>query len=63
MSDKAEPKNNSDRLLKHLKDGSLAARLVEAYRIRDAADPSESMKAVLRERLEQTREKIDGAEA
>jgi hypothetical protein len=36
MSDEGKPQNNYDRLLKHLKDGSLAALLVQAHRDSDA---------------------------
>jgi len=61
MPDKAEPKNNSERLLAHLEDGSLAARLVRAHHNRDPAHP-ESMKAVLLERLERVRGSIDGTD-
>ena len=63
MPEKAELKNNSDRLLTHLEDGSLAYRLVQAHRDRDIADPVEPMRAVLRERLEQVRASIDDPEA
>jgi hypothetical protein len=63
MPEKAEPKNNYDRLMMHLEDGSLASRLVQAHRDRDIANPAESMKAVLRERLEQVRQSIDDPEA
>ena len=63
MLEKAEPKNNSDRLLTHLEDGSLAYRLVRAHCDRDIADPGESMKTVLRERLQRVRGSIDDPEA
>jgi len=62
MAGKAEPKNNSERLLTHLEDGSLAARLVRAHRNSDPAHRAESMKAVLQERLERVRGSIDGTE-
>jgi hypothetical protein len=62
MSEKAEPKNNYDRLLMHLGDGSLAYRFVRAHRGRDIANPAESIKAVLRERLAQVRGSIDNPE-
>ena len=57
----ADPKepNNIDRLLKHLKDGSLAARLVRAHHSPGTASPRESMAAVLKERLEQVRNSFD----
>lgn len=51
---------NTERLLKHLKENSLASRLVHAQR---APKPAESMMAVLRERLEQVRENLDRTEA
>lgn len=63
MSDEAQPRNNYDRLLKHLKDGSLAARLVQAHRVAEAGGSLETMKAVLRERLAQMREKLDKIKA
>ena len=63
MPEKAEPRNNFDRLLTHLEDGSLAYRLVRAHRVHDAADPAEPMRTVLRERLEQVRRSIEYPEA
>lgn len=45
---------NRDRLLQHLKEDSLAARLVRAQS--NAAD----LKAVLKERLDQVRHDLDG---
>ena len=47
MPDEADPKDNVDRLLEHLKDDSLAARLVRAHRAPQAGDPAASMKAQL----------------
>ena len=61
MPDEADPKDNVDRLLEHLKDDSLAARLARAHRAPQAGDPAASMKAILAERLEQVRAKLDGA--
>ena len=52
--------DNIERLLKHLKEGSLAAKLVHAH---GAPDPAESMKAVLRDRLQQVSGNFDGTEA
>ncbi len=63
MPDDTKSLDNLDRLLKHLKDGSLAARLVQAHRTPDTDDPAESMKAVLKERLEQVRNDLAGTEA
>lgn len=48
MPQETKPQDNINRLLEHLKDNSLAARLVQAYHEPGAAAPSESMKAVLR---------------
>ena len=62
MSQKSEPDNNCDRLLTHLEDGSLAFRLVRAHRDRDIAEPEESMRIVLRERLQRMRGNIDNPE-
>jgi hypothetical protein len=58
MSGEEKPQNNYDRLLKHLKHGSLAASLVQAHRNSDADEPTKSMKAVLSERIAQMRQKI-----
>lgn len=63
MHEETKAQDNFDRLLKHLKDRSLAARLVQAHRASEVADPAESMKTVLRERLEQERKNLDGTEA
>ena len=59
MMDKAGQKDNFDHILTHLKDGSLAARLVQAYREPAQDDPVQSMRVVLLERLEQVRGSID----
>lgn len=63
MVDEPDPPSNVDRLLEHLKDESLAARLVRAHGAAEAASPTDSMKAILTERLEQVREEIDGGTA
>lgn len=52
-----KPPANVERLLKHLMEGALAARLVHAH---GTPERAESMKAVLFERLEQVRENLDG---
>ena len=59
MPDKAEMTSNSDRLLGHLDEGSLAYHLVQAHRDREISNPMESIKAVIQERLEQVRKSID----
>lgn len=63
MTEKAESMNNSDRLLKHLMEGSLAYRLVQTHRNHGSNDPAKSIKAVLQERLEQVRRNIDHSKA
>ena len=60
MAEDNEPADNIDRLLTHLKDGSLAARLVRAYREPHPEGPAGSMKTVLDARLEEERGKRDG---
>lgn len=52
--------SNIDRLLAHLDDGSLAARLVRAHRDSEEGGTAEGLKAVLSDRLEQMRAKLDG---
>jgi hypothetical protein len=59
MPDEAKPKSNIDRLLAHLRKDSLAFRLVEVYRDCISNNSVESIRGVLRERLEQERKKID----
>lgn len=54
-------KSNIDRLLTHLKDGSLAALLVSVHQNPGGVDRAESIKVVLRERLKHVRKKL-GAE-
>jgi hypothetical protein len=61
MSGEAEPEDNVDRLLEHLKDDSLAARLVRAHRAQHPQGPAAAMKAVLLERLEQLKAKLYAA--
>jgi len=59
MSEGGEPTHNTDRLLKRLNEGSFAYRLVQAHRDRGTTDQVESVRAVLRERLEQVRRSLD----
>jgi len=59
MPDEPDYTNNIDRLLVHLNDDSLAARLVRAYQAADEGGAAESLKAVLAKRLEQVRAKLD----
>lgn len=55
-----EALSNSDRLLLHLKQDSLAVRLVHAQR--ETTDAAKALKAVLTERLEQVRKDLGGDE-
>lgn len=59
-TDKPKPQDNFDRLLKHLKDGSLAAHLVHAHRNPGTVAPAEAKKAILTDRLEQVRKDFAG---
>jgi hypothetical protein len=61
MPDKIEPKDNIERLLTHLKEGTMAERLVRAHSAQHAQGPAASMKAVLLERLGQVKAELDGA--
>lgn len=62
MPDETGPMDNVARLLKHLEGDSLAARLVHAHHTpQKNNDRVASMKAVLTERLERVRAKLDGA--
>lgn len=63
MPEKVEPVNNSDRLLKHLDEASLAYRLVQAHRDRGTSDPAESIKSILQKRLDQVRRNLDHPKA
>lgn len=56
----AESMSNFGRLLKHLENDSLAARLVRAHGERDPKNPGESLRAVLDARLAQQKKSIDG---
>jgi hypothetical protein len=62
MLNETESPDNFDRLLKHLKDDSLAARIVRARRKPDTTDPAGAMKEVLRDRLAQLRKRIENPE-
>jgi hypothetical protein len=63
MHDESKTQDNINRLLRHLKKDSLAAHLVQAHHTPETGDPAESMKAVLRKRLEQVKEDLDGTQA
>ena len=63
MHDESKTQDNINRLLRYLKKDSLAAQLVQAYNTPQTGDPAESMKAVLKKRLEQVRENLDGTQA
>ncbi len=59
MTDETKLKDNTACLLEHLKDRSLAYKLVQAHHAAATADPAEAMKVILRERFEQVRREID----
>lgn len=54
--------SNADRLLKHLKVGSLARQLVEAHQSAAGPDPMESARTVLLARLKHVRASLDRPE-
>lgn len=58
MTETDEPSRNVERLLGHLKEGSLAARLVRAHRTGAAEHGRRPMEDVLEERLRRTREAL-----
>lgn len=60
MPNAKTPPDNFDRLLKHLKAGSLAASFVQAHRAPGAASPRDALRAVLKTRLEQLRRTLAG---
>jgi hypothetical protein len=60
MPDESNPMDNIQRLLAHLKDDSLAARLVGAYRDAQGHNPGEGLRAILTARLEQVKAELDG---
>lgn len=60
MPDEVNDESNIDRLLKHLKDESLASRLIRAHEASDGGEPVASMKAVLTERLDEVKGKLNG---
>ncbi|MCL4215400.1 MAG: hypothetical protein KJ052_00110 [Candidatus Hydrogenedentes bacterium] len=58
-----EGPDNFERLRAHLKDDSLAAVLLEAYRNPGALTPYEAMKVVLNARIEQVRSALADLQA
>ena len=63
MPEESYSPENVERLLTHLDDASLAARLVRARQLPGHTTPQEAMKQVLRERLEKALESLDGSAA
>ena len=59
MTEKDQPSENVDLLLRHLREGSLAAQLVRAHRAQAAADGSRATEEVLEERLRRIREALN----
>ena len=57
MPDETDPPSNIDRLLAHLKEDSLPARLVRAHRESD--DSAAAVKQLLVERIKEVRAKLD----
>jgi hypothetical protein len=59
MTKSATPPDNFDRLRKHLKDDSLAAKLAEAHHTAQPADRARSMTVVLQGRLTEIRSSLE----
>jgi hypothetical protein len=62
MSEQPATRDNVARLLKYLKDDSLAAQLVRAHGAPEGTTRADAMKAVLEGRLKQVRKDLDGTE-
>jgi hypothetical protein len=62
MSEQPATQDNFARLLKYLKDDSLAAQLVRAHGAMEGTTRADAMKAVLEGRLKQVRKDLDGTE-
>lgn len=60
MTDETAAPDNFSRLLGHLKEESLAARLVQAHR--GADEPNAAISKIIDTRLEEVREELDNAE-
>lgn len=63
MTEEDQQSENVDRLLRHLNDGSLAARLVRAHCVQAAEDGSRAMEEVLDDRLRRIREALNVGES
>jgi hypothetical protein len=61
MSEHSTADDNITRLLSHLDDHSLAARLVRAFRDPGMRTPAQAMMAILDARIEQLRDDFDRA--
>jgi hypothetical protein len=59
MSEQPNTEDNVTRLLKHLKDDSLAARLVLVHRALGARGLPDAIKAILKERLRRIRGELE----
>lgn len=60
MPDEVNDENNIDRLRKHLKEESLAARLIAAHEAPDGGESVPAMRVVLTEHLDEVKGKLDG---
>lgn len=59
MLDDKSTEDNFERLLSHLKDGSLAAQLVARYQNPGEGTPAESLKQVILDRLDHVRGNLE----
>ena len=58
MTENDQPSENIARLLRHLREGSLAAQLVRAHCAQAGEDGSRALEEVLEERLRRIREAL-----
>ena len=59
MPEQNPSSDNFNRLLSHLKDGSLAAQLVQAYRNPGATTSTKALKNIIHEGLKQARDNLE----
>ena len=62
MSEEDRHSENVDRLLRHLTEGSLAMRLVQAHGFQSTDGTGSAMEDVLEERLRRVREALNAGE-
>ena len=58
----AAPQSNFERLIAHLRDGSLAAKLVSAYAAPGECTPAQAVSKVMADRLDELKNSYDNPE-